>query len=373
MKTNVSDLLKRYQMQFAQAFNIGNFTAGRKAALIDNLREDVFKARYVSGILQNFGKYLKPKNVRDVIKFDNSISQLHPLIKKLVGSEDNCQYFKSFIVNFDTLIQIYQLKNILDTEKFLNGLIHNQPRKLANPLNRIQTVLEDYFGLKENPVWIISRQNVYLSMPDNFSLTQTGILSSIPKSEIKEVCHIKASDYWNENNLGKVTELGDKRVATLNSEIKQLANKISEKEIVLSNLGSDKAKKSERDRVLKVIENLRKQVERKENDITKAREESKQNIYKPNAFLFADREADTVELLTPSEKENLIKNQDEIRSNLLKLNTTDDDEIEKMKAIYDESQKKIKENHPFDIEQMDQTDEDRYRKEFEEWKRQQRT
>jgi len=210
-------------------------------------------------------------------------------------------------------------------------------------------------------------------MPDNFSLTQTGILSNIPKSEIKEVCHIKASDYWNENNLGKVTKFGNKRVAALEQEVKHLANKISEKETVLSNLGSDKAKKNERDRVLKEIEGMRKQIERKENDMTKLREEDKQNIYKPNAFLFADREADSVELLTQSEKDNLIKNQDEIRSNLLKLNKTDDDEIEKMKTIYDESQKKIKENHPFDLERMVETDEDRYRKEFEEWKRQQRT
>ena len=327
------------------------FSKSKKEPFQKNLKIEIYRNRFLKHVLAKFKSYFNMHKVTKRIDYDENVSQLHPLIAKLIRQGRKCQYFKSFIINYDTCEQLYRLKFILDTQKFLAGIDNQPPRKLNSPMHKLQTVLYDYLGLKNNPVWIISRQNVYLSMPDDLSLTNTSILSKIPKTELMQVCKIKASDYWNENTMGRVAQLGNKELARIYDRIDKLREQINDKQKEIRELDSgDKGYKNRKTSLEKDIRGLNKKIDDLEEKANKLKLETKQ--YKPNAFLFAEEEddpnkAENEELLSPAELADLNRKKEEMQNKLLNLNPYDDSELEELKK----QQEKIERSHPMDFEE----------------------
>jgi len=353
------DLLERLFGSMEEKQGVWVFKGLDKKSFTDTLRENVYKARFLKHVLKKFKDYFHMHKITKRIDYDENVSQLHPMIAKLVRQGRRCQYFKSFIINYDTCEQLYRLKYILDTQKFLAGVLNQPPRKFNNPMNKLQTVLYDYLGLKDNPVWIISRQNVYLSMPDDLSLTNTSLLSKIPKTELKEVCKIKGSDYWNENTLGRVSKFGSKELEKLRKRIKDKREEITALQKKLKETSEDKAKKTLRTK----IEANNKTIDKLEDEYNKKAQEVKN--YKPNAFLFNDddpNKAENEELLSKTELDDLNRRKDDMEKRLLNLNPYDSSEFEELKK----QQEKIERSHPMDFEEPEPAEpEDEKKKESE--------
>jgi hypothetical protein len=326
------------------------------------LKENIFRNRFLDKVLRKFKRYFSMHEVQKRIEYDNDLSQLHPLILKLMKKGNRrCEYFKSFILSYDMCEQLYRVKYLVDTEKFLAGVNKQPPRKLNNPMNRLDTVLGEYLGLKDNPTWIVSRQNVYLSMPDDFSLTRTGIMSKIPKSDLMEVCRIKAADYWNQQTMGKVAQLGNKKIAEMYRRIDKLRGEISDLE--KKKLGETDAKKKKN--IERDIRSKNSQIEKIEDQISKMKQEEK--AYHPNAFIFGNEEdfddpnkAEKNELLSDAEKTDLKQSRDKMKEGLLNLNPYDDNQVDEL----EKQMRKIRETHPFDFEEdEDEREKERSREE----------
>ena len=315
-----------------------SFKIDKSDKVVDTLRTVVYRNRFIDHVLVHFKRMFRTRHIDKVIEFDQAISQLHPLIKKLLKNGKDCQYFKSFIIDFDTVMNLYNLKFMVDTKKFIYGLVNQPPKKYNNVMSKLQVVLFDFLGLKDNPVWIISKTEVFLSMPDDLSLTNTSVLSKIPKTELMQVCKIKPSDYWSETTLGKVTQVGNKKLVNLYKQLKDEEKKLSDAKN--KNYGKDKKKKeSEINRIQKRIGSI-------EEKIAKVKEEDKNVI--PNAFLFNDdpNMAEKNELLSDSERKDLNRSKEEMKEKLLNLNPFDDDEVEKMSKA---AESQIIKSHPFDF------------------------
>jgi len=230
---NASNRLAQVQANFLRRLtsSLGATDYKMPASIIETMKNEIFCGRFIQHVLKQLVKMLNVKVVKKIIDFDDDISQLHPLIKKLIKNGDGkCNYFKSFIIDYDMIEQLYRIKYITENQKFLDGIIQQPPRKFNDPSNRMQTVLYDYLGLKNNPVWIISRANIYLSMPDDLSLTNTSLLSNIPKTDLMKVCNIRAADYWNERNMGEATKFGNPKILKLTKDIQKLRQRLSELE-----------------------------------------------------------------------------------------------------------------------------------------------
>jgi hypothetical protein len=240
--------------------------------------------------------------------------------------------------------QLYRTKFLVDTEKFLAGLLRQPPRQLNNPMNKLQEVLYNYLGLKENPVWVISRQNVYLSMPDDLSLTHTSILSKIPKKDLMEVCRIREADYWNQQTMGKVAQIGNKKIAQKMREKKKIEEDIKSEKNKLKN-----AKSNEKNRINERLDKLYKRRDKIDEEIAKLKLEEK--TYRPNAFLFDDfdnpNRAEENPLLTDAERQDLAQSKEKMRENLLNLNPYSDEEYKRL----EQQAEKIRESHPFEFEE----------------------
>jgi len=307
----------------------GLFASVNKPGFRDKLMYDVYADRFISGILLKFKNYLRLHKTTKKIEHNADVSRLHPLLAKLIKNGNKCQYFKSFVINYETCDMLYNTKFILDTQKFLTGVTNTPPTRVNNPMNKLQTVLHDYLGLKNNPVWVISKQNVYLSMPDDLSLTNSSILSTIPKTELMDVCKIKASDYWNENMMGKVTEIGNKKLSEARKKVEAKNKEISDLKKEINNLSS-----KDKDRQInlnKKMDKYQKQKDDLEEKVNKVKIESKD--IKPNAFLFADDDVDpeNTELFTQGEKADLARAREKTKEDLLRLKPSEDDLIDLQK------------------------------------------
>ncbi len=340
-------LLQKFAASIGEIFT--NDASLNRQKITDTLHYEIFRNRFLSKVLNNFKRMFRKKTINKVIQFDQSISQLHPLITKLISRDKNCQYFKSFIIEYEMVEQLSRLKYIADTQKFLDGITNSPPRKLNDPMNRMQTVLYDYLGLKDNPVWILSKTDVYLSMPDNLSLTGTSLLSRIPKTELMDVCRIKATDYWNENKMGTVASFGSRKIKSIIDRIKKNDEDITKKQAEKVGLDSQKDKGKIKN-IEGELKRLRTRGDKLEEELQKAKDEykEKQGTYKPNAFLFGDSDAADVPLLNDKEREELIKNKENLNQRLLNLNPYDDKEIDELQKQQEEIDKN-KQNDPMDF------------------------
>jgi len=327
----------------------GIFATINRISFKTTLENKIYKERFLKHILTLYKNYFKIYEVTKRIDYEENISGLHPLIQKLMGKDKKCHYYKSFIINYDTCEQLYRTKFLLDTEKFLAGVTNTPPRKLGNPMNRLKEVVQEYLGLRDNPVWILSKENVYLSMPDTMSLINTSLLSKVPKTELMNICKIKASDYWNEQTMGKITQLGNKSAEKYSKKIKEKRKELEAKRKEYHNIkSSDKFK---RDSLAKKIDKIEKEIDALEEKRNVAKIADK-NI-RPNAFLFSDDDpskAENMELLSQSEIDDLAKNKNDIRDRFSKLNPHDDSELSTMTT----NQEKIERSHPMDFEDVEE-------------------
>ena len=269
--------------------------------------QEQFKARY-KNILTTGSKNIitliikkefQRTQVHQEISKNDKLSELHPLIKKLLQEPQN---FRSYILDFKILENLYQLWFITQTKKFGLGLVKTLPRKLNHPKNRIEFTIETILGLKKNPVWILADQKIYLSMPDYLSLTGVKILSSVPKEEILEVCKIKGRDYWNENNIGTSDKVYEHK------KDEELAAKVEELKVEIKDLQSQKNKTTDKNKIKQIdskLKSAKKHLVVANNKLKKVRQQKVLNRSNIQAFdLFDDPHmSDKTTLLTPAEKD----------------------------------------------------------------------
>ena len=307
----------------------------------ENLSQNVYRVRFINNILKNFSKMFRTIKVDKVLKFDQSVSQLHPLIKQMIKNGPNGEFFKSFIIKYETCEQLYNTKFLVDTQKFLYGLINQPPIRMTNQMNKLQVVIENYLGLKDNPTWVIGETDIFLSMPDGLSLTETSLLSKIPKEDLMGVCNIKASDYWNENTMGKVSNFDDKKTKEATKKLKKANQELKDAKDAKSKNSDDKKIKSLDSRV----EKAEKKVDQAEEDMAKVKLENK--AYLPNATLFNEEPemAENQPLLSDAEKADLEKGKQDMLNQIHKLDKYDDTEIDQM---LDNASNQTLRKNPFD-------------------------
>lgn len=233
------------------------FIQSLKDTLINNKQfKVVLKARLLKTLCLRVCKIFTTTFKRNITKGEISFKEttygLHPLIKKLLKNPNN---FKSMIFGFDELINLYDLLYITNVEKYLmqSAVDYNFnttqriPIKLTQVNNKINHIL-DTLGIKNNPVWIISRNKIFLSLPDFISLTRERIFNSIPKEDIQNYCKIHYDKIWNEMDFGstfggKQKEYIDK-MKKIDKQLKEIEKKLKNKQDELKKAGKDKSKKA---------------------------------------------------------------------------------------------------------------------------------
>ncbi len=345
------------------------------------LKEKIFRDKFLEKVLTNFLRMFAIRDVDQVIKHDESVGQMHPVIQKLLKDGSNCQFFKSFIIEHEMIEQLYRLKYITDTQKFLDGITNRAPRKFNDPMNRMQTVLNDYLGLENNPTWVTSETNIYLSMPDGLSLTGTSILSNIPQADLMDVCRIDPRSYWDGQKMGKVAQVSgnkskaaQKKIDDIDAAIKKLSDKRGGADLIgkktdiskkpdpvnvsagtIINLNqkitltesNDSVKKND-DKAKKELELLRKRRDKAEEELMKAKEDDK---FLPNMNIFTDpARAEKEEFISDKERSELIQNRDTMEERLLELNPYDDADIKEMASTqqrFDDNRERERRENPF--------------------------
>jgi len=176
------------------------------------------------------------------LTFQETVAGLHPILKKMLK---NPNYFKSFIFGFDMLVSLYDLWYLTEMEKFLAGvafseekginLVSKPPVKFNRLTNKIDFVINDLLKLENNPIWIIAKNKIYLSLPDYMSLTHQRLFSSIPKEEIQNYCVFDYQKLWTEKDMGRLfnTPQDYKKIVR---QIKDVEKDLTQKEKELEGL-----------------------------------------------------------------------------------------------------------------------------------------
>lgn len=262
----------------------------------------------VNEFFKNINRIFSRREYKQSIARDDKLSELHPIIIKMLRDPNT---FKSFILNFNTIENLYNLWFMTQTKKYMAGLLRRVPQKLNNPRNKVEYVIENLLGLHKNPVWIIGDTKLYLSMPDYLSLTNTKILSSIDKSELKNICRIDAKDYWDENRMGKMVKTKDasKDVQTETKNVDDVEKKLIDAKAEQTPIDPKKKIAYEQR-----IRNLEAAVTTAKKRLTQAENKSKSNKDQMKLNLF-DREPigyGDGELLNRKETDDLSKNKRDI-------------------------------------------------------------
>jgi len=130
--------------------------------------------------------------------------------------------------------------------------------EIINYKNNIDFVFSEYVKLKNNPIWIIGKRDIYLSLPDYMSLIKSRIFSKIPKEKIKNYCKLDYNKIMTEKNMAKL--LQDKDLDKIVHEyrkklekLKKIDKEINTKEQQLKN----KKKKEDKDKLKREIRDLK--------------------------------------------------------------------------------------------------------------------
>lgn len=261
-------------------------------SIIDELYKNI-KLRFVDSFLKHSHKYFKKIDTDSKIEYDNSIEKIHPILKHMLKNKNN---FKSFIISYELIDELYRVFFVMESKKFVAGVINKMHQKINNPRNRMEYVLESLLGLCNNPVWIISKTHIFLSMPDKMSLSNTKILNAVPKEDIKKICEIKEEEFWSGKKMGKTTQIE-------NPKEKEIKNKIKKIEQVIFD-ESKRLKSSSRPEEKKKIY---KRIETKEEEISKLTaklQEIKNVDTTPEGFVFNNK-SESRPLLDKREEDNL--------------------------------------------------------------------
>jgi hypothetical protein len=181
----------------------------------------------ISRILKVICRHIQRDVKQGEVNFKETVRGIHPLLAKLAK---NPNHFKSFIFGFDMLLNLYDLFYLTELQKYYAGWSIYQrplidlPMRYKNPKNKIDFVIEDIFKLKDNPLWIIGKNEIYLSLPDYMSLVRSRIFSKIPKNKIRDYCRISYEKIMSDRNMGKL--LTDKDQGELIAELRKKVNKL---------------------------------------------------------------------------------------------------------------------------------------------------
>ena len=237
----------------------------RKTLLNFNKIRDLIYERFLrilcSRVCKIFATTFKKNLQKGEISFNETTYGIHPMIKNLLKNPNN---FKSFIFGFDELINLYDLLYLTEVEKFLlqsaSGFNFSAPQrapiKLTQVINKFNYVF-DILGIKENPLWVISRSKIFLSLPDFMSLTRDRIFNSIKKEEIQSYCKIDYGKIWNELDFGSAFGGKEQQYKRKIKDIERKLDKVR-KEIKEVQKEKDKAKdKNKKKELNKKFERLK--------------------------------------------------------------------------------------------------------------------
>ena len=161
-------------------------------------------------LFKRFGRDFGDESLIKAQQYANLRTEKNPVIRKTVTNNNN---FKTYVLSEEILINLYEMLNYTDTQKYIAGLIAYPPSKIGNDLNKVKYMIKR-LGLEDNPLFIVSNGYVILSQPDFLSLTGTSIFSKIPIPKLREICEIDyGRDLWNNNQMFK------KVTSTINKDL----------------------------------------------------------------------------------------------------------------------------------------------------------
>ncbi len=248
LKANIFESMKDTVLELEISKQEGNiFDPTAASTYIDKQSDEIEKMieetiwKQLIVLYKRLGRDFATDGVAKLQAYSNLRVEKNVIVRKTVTQSNN---FKTYILSSDVLLNLYKILNHVDTQKYISGLIALPPTKINNELNIMKYML-NRLGLGDNPVFIISNQDVILSQPDMLSLTGSAIFSKIGLHQLRDICHI---DYhkllWNNNQmfskyestkssqaqseaLTKVTEL-DAIIKKLQTEATMANNRVRE-------------------------------------------------------------------------------------------------------------------------------------------------
>ncbi len=212
----------------------------------DQYRENMIKSALrflINRVLKVICRHVQRDVKQGEVNFKETVRGLHPLLAKLAK---NPNHFKSFIFGFDMLLNLYDLLYLTELQKYYAGWSIYQrplidlPMRYKNPKNKIDFVIDDIFKLKDNPLWIVGKSELYLSLPDYMSLVRSRIFTKIPKNKIRDYCRISYEKIMSDKNMGKL--LTDKDQGQLIAELRKKINKLEHVDKEIKKLEEKKKK-----------------------------------------------------------------------------------------------------------------------------------
>ena len=274
---SIKDIVHAILLNFEDAIKAKEFTLEHSPNLVtkfkaffSNLYEKYYDQLYtrlvkifVLRVLKVFAHGVKKSIENKEIQYKEVVNGLHPLIAKLLKNPNN---FKSFIFGFDMLIALYELDYKTKLRKFILGasdqfsLVNRQalPTKYTDPANQLDYMITDVFKLKNNPIWIIGKTKIFLSLPDYLSLLKQRVFSNIPRDKINAYCRIDYRKIWSEKNFGFALTNQNKhelikKIESIQQTIKNLNKKIEQKEAEKSKNKKNKDKKRQLEKEIKEL------------------------------------------------------------------------------------------------------------------------
>lgn len=171
-------------------------------------------------LYKRLGREYGNKDLIESQKYADLRTEKNPIIRKTITNNNN---FKTYILNEQVMLQLYEMLNYADTQKYIAGLIAYPPAKINNPLNIIKYIIKR-LGMESNPVFVIGRGSVILSTPDFLSLTGTSVFSKIPFRQMESVCKTDYNKMWNSNQMFK--QATKEAYKDTKNEYRELFNKL---------------------------------------------------------------------------------------------------------------------------------------------------
>ena len=233
-----------------QSFGFGAVTGAtdylKKQLSLSGIKDELYNRLILiltNRVFKYFAHAFKRLKDKENLEFTQTLQGIHPVIKRLINNPEN---FKSFIFNFNDLIDLYDILYLTDVQKYLIGASNksfsgstDMPRKYNNPKNKVDRILEDILKLKDNPIWLISKNTIWLSLPNYMSLTRSRIFGQVSKSDIQDYCKIDYKKMWTEVNMASVFN-SPKDQRELQNKIKNLETKLKSIEDKLKKFGNNK-------------------------------------------------------------------------------------------------------------------------------------
>lgn len=191
------------------------YMRGKQTEIEKYIENIIYSQMYL--LFKRLGRDYGDNNLIQAQQYADLRAEKNTIIRKTITNNNN---FKTYILNEKILLNLYEMLNYVDTQKYIAGLIAYPPAKINNELNIIKYMIKR-LGLESNPVFIIGQQNVILSQPDFLSLTGSSVFSRIPFRELEAMCRINYNQtLWNNNQMFKQQNIN--QVRQTHSDYKKL-------------------------------------------------------------------------------------------------------------------------------------------------------